>query len=264
MNFINSERDKTTISMHSGHRERLRNRLLCEHLETPPHEMLEFILQQPIKRRDTNKIAHELLNKFGSFANVCDADVNELMQIDGISEATATFLHLLPRMFKEYKMSKLDKKPILTCAKDIKNFIGQAISRLPNEEFYVICLNKFDRLMCYKNINQGDDGKVSFKIKDISNYAKQSNASGVILLHNHPNGPVEPSKEDIESTRIVFYNLAFLGIDLKEHVIINHEEDYYSFKDNNYIKDFKENAKNFLKTESMDYLVFEEDLTKKD
>lgn len=240
MEFINKTKDKKVLQLHQGHRERLRSRLVKMNYDAPIHEILEYVLQQPIKRKDTNELAHNLLAHFGSFANICDASVEELMSIKGVGESTAYFLNSLPYLFKTYKSSKSSVKPYLTCEQDIYDFLGETISHLPNEEFYVICLNSSSRVINYKNISAGDGISVCFNINEVANYCKSLNASQVILLHNHPTGSENPSKEDIEATRLLFGNLYFSQIDLCEHIIVNSKGETYSFKHKGYIAKFKD------------------------
>ena len=239
MEFINKTKDKKVLQLHQGHRERLRSRLVKLNYDAPMHEILEYVLQQPIKRKDTNELAHNLLAHFGSFANICDASIEELMAVKGVGESTAYFLNSLPYLFKTYKDSKSSAKPYLTCEQDVFDFLGETISHLPNEEFYVICLNSSSKVINYKNISAGDGSSVCFNINEVANYCKSLNASQVILLHNHPTSSEQPSFEDIESTRLLYGNLAFSQIDLREHIIVNSNGEMYSFKRAGYIDKFK-------------------------
>ena len=82
--------------IHGGHRERLRQRLMNEGVDNfEPHELLEFLLYYAIPRLNVNMLAHDLLNYFGSLRNVLSADVSELMQVKGMGEHAAQWLHLV-------------------------------------------------------------------------------------------------------------------------------------------------------------------------
>ena len=83
-------------NLHAGHRERIRNAYRENGMNgLPDHAVLELLLTYAIPRRDVNGMAHLLLKRFGSLAAVLDAKPNELMQVDGIGESAATFLHLI-------------------------------------------------------------------------------------------------------------------------------------------------------------------------
>lgn len=234
----NETKDKKKLNLHQGHRKRLRDRIVLTNCESPDHELLEYILQQPIKRRDTNEIAHRLLLQFGNFANVCDASIEELMQIDGVGKATAIFLTTIPKMFQIYKQSKEKSKPYIDNQRDLYNYIGHSIEHLPYEEFYVICLNSAQKVISRKKISRGDGQMVAFDIKQVADYCKNMNATSVALVHNHPTGSAIPSPEDIEATKQLYFNLAFSGISLVEHLVVNYLGEIFSFSKEGYISEF--------------------------
>ena len=95
---------KQINGIHSGHRSRLRQRFLKQGIEGfEPHNILEILLFYGIPYRDTNDIAHKLIDKFGSLEGVFDADIKELTKIDGIGENSATLIKLVPQISKYYK-----------------------------------------------------------------------------------------------------------------------------------------------------------------
>ena len=86
---------------HAGHRSRMKNRFLKTGLDSfEPHEVLELLLFYAIPKRDTNKIAHDLIENFGSIAGVLNAPYELLIQIDGIGEHAAILLKQLPQFFR--------------------------------------------------------------------------------------------------------------------------------------------------------------------
>ena len=88
---------------HGGHRERLRELVRRNGLKNLlPHQILEYILFTPIPRRDTNPIAHALLDRFGSLAGVFNASIPELMEVTGIGQETAIYLNLIANFYDEY------------------------------------------------------------------------------------------------------------------------------------------------------------------
>ena len=86
-------------SIHIGHRERLRNRFLKEGLDNfEDIQVLELLLFYCIPRKDTNPIAHALLDRFGSLSQVLDAEVEDLEKVPGISDHGATLLRLVTEL----------------------------------------------------------------------------------------------------------------------------------------------------------------------
>ena len=89
-------------NIHGGHRARVKERFLRSGLEGfEKHNVLELLLFYSIPQRDTNPIAHELINRFGSLRAVFEASVEELCEVDGISEHTATLLKLVPAVWAQ-------------------------------------------------------------------------------------------------------------------------------------------------------------------
>lgn len=249
MKLINNlETDnKAIVNLHEGHRERLRKRLADKNFIEDDYQILEYLLTLPVMRRDTNGLAHKLINEFGTLANVLDSKIEDLLQVKGISPTIAYFLHSLPFIFRNYKFSKMEAKPVLTNPRDIFNYLGQAIHHLPIEEFYLICLDNSYKVINKKIISSESSDNVAIDIKNCVQFALQTKASKVIMVHNHPTSGPEPSKNDLETTKRMFIGFESSGIELHDHVIVNYNEELYSFSNSGLIKNFKDEYLDMLK-----------------
>lgn len=246
MNFKNTHEEgmEKYINLHEGHRERLRERLDSTYFcDADDYQVLEYILQLVVKRKDTNELAHKLVNTFGSLANVCDSGVNDLIKVKGITPTMAYFLHNIPYIFRNYKLSKLKPKANLSCPQDAFNYLGECIFHLPEEEFYLICLDSSNNVINQRVVAIGGMAQVSVKLKEVLQFAQNVNASKVVLLHNHPTGNAEPSIEDIDATKRIFLNSMVNGITLYDHIIVNFKHEFYSFAQNGIIKQFEADCK---------------------
>lgn len=97
--------------MHEDHRKRVKERFLKDGIENmPDHEVLELLLFFSIPRKDTNALAHELIEHFGSLNCVLEASADDLMQVNGIGEASATLITLAFQLTKKYLKNASDKK----------------------------------------------------------------------------------------------------------------------------------------------------------
>ena len=104
-------------SIHDGHRQRLKNKFLENgFLGFEPHNILELLLFYSIPRRDTNEIAHKLLNHFGSLKAVFNASFDELIQVDGIKENSATLIKMVPMIAREYVSNDLTENAVFDTA----------------------------------------------------------------------------------------------------------------------------------------------------
>ena len=90
-------------NVHAGHRQRLKRQFLEAGLDSLSDvNCLELLLFYAIARRDTNPLAHALLEQFGSLSAVFNASPEQLQQGPGISEHAAVLLHAIPALGRRY------------------------------------------------------------------------------------------------------------------------------------------------------------------
>ena len=93
-------------SVHDGHRDRVRERFLNDGLDGfRDHQVMELLLFYGIPRKDTNEIAHKLMERFGSFSGVFDASFESLIEC-GLSRSCASFIKLIPAVCSRYYVDK--------------------------------------------------------------------------------------------------------------------------------------------------------------
>ena len=207
-------------NVHSGHRSRVREKIKNGALENMhDHEIMEYLLFHTVAYRDTNELAHRLIDHFGSFHAVLDAKYDDLLLVEGVSEVTATFLSSLPTVFKRYgeDLTRLTKlKNIADITGYMKNkFIGETV-----EKVYMLCLDGNMNVIKCELVCTGNSHEVQVENRTIMEVAIRSNAENIIIVHNHPNGVAKPSADDIESAYFVKKMLGEVGIRLVDSVII--------------------------------------------
>lgn len=212
-----------------GHRARLRKRMMQEGLENfQDHEVLELLLFQFLPYKDTNKIAHTLLNEFGGFCGVLDASPQQLMTVSGISEVTACNIAVLKEVFARYRRSDAEKvkfTSIDAIAQYAKTLVG-------NARCEKLIVAYFDHATSFKHSEEYSSGKldrVHVDVKQIVVTAMRVNAAGVALFHSHVDGVCEPSEADVDFTKQLLVALAAIDVALIEHIIFNGTQDYFSF-----------------------------------
>ncbi len=204
-------------NIHAGHRDRFRERFLQqEGRDMQPHELLELLLYYSIPRKDTNPIAHRLLEEFGgSFSSVLDAPVQRLEEIAGITHNTAVLIKLIPVLAKTYLTDKTDVgKRCLHNSDEFGRYLLPRYVGSVNEEVQVICLDSKHRLIHSKRVYEGKVNAVEISIHKIVEYALLNKASGIVIAHNHPNGIAIPSSADIETTMKLAETLSVFHIQL--------------------------------------------------
>ena len=231
-------------NIHSGHRERLRkttDKIGFENL--PEHQQLELLLSFAIPRKDTNPIAHELIEKFGSFSQVLDASPHSLMQVKGIGEKAASLLTTCGKIPFAYRTSKMQQKTILTCPSQIINYFSDIATSSSAERFYIIYLNTKSEVIKYETMGDNFLDKVSVDFRELIQKTLMYNSKGIIICHTHPEGSARPSNQDIIFTKQLFIALNIIGIKLCDHVIFSSNENF-SFFNNGLIDAFYNETNN--------------------
>ena len=224
------------MSIHEGHRQRLRQRFLEEGLDHFDEiQVLELLLFYCIPRRDTNEIAHALLERFGNVAQVMEAPVEELRKVEGVGENAATFLALVNAFGRYYQVSRAANIEILNdvgkCgAYLVPKFVGRR-----NETVFLLCLDAKCKVLCCREVGEGSVNSAAVPIRRIVEMALGSNASSVVLAHNHPSGLAIPSGEDVQTTKQLAMALRSVEIELADHIVVA-DGDFVSMVDSGLYK----------------------------
>lgn len=216
------------MSIHDGHRGRLRQRFLEEGLEHfSPHQVLELLLFYCIPRKDTNEIACNLMERFHSFSAVLNAPISELKKVPGMGEGAATFLRLIPEVQRYYDTHHEDNPQFMCNEEQYGTFLMKMLDNKRNEEVYMMCLDAKRKMISCREVGQGCTNYASVPIRRIVETALAENAVLVILAHNHPSGFAVPSEEDIYTTHRLAAALSTVDIILADHVVVA-DGDYVS------------------------------------
>lgn len=213
------------MPQHEGHRERLKRRFIAEGLEHfEPHNVLELMLFYSIPRKDTNPIAHRLLEHFGSLVAVFNASPEELVQVEGITMNSAVHLHMISQVARRYFSEALEAPPEDALIEQKMCHFGKKLiascAGLSEEHLYVICLNNGMRELCFECVARGVPNRVMIPTRDVVALAMKHHASAIILAHNHPGGIAIPSSEDVAATHQLKKVLTPLSIELLDHFVV--------------------------------------------
>lgn len=207
--------------MHEGHRNRLKDRFLKEGLDGfEPHNVLELLLFYSIPQKDTNEIAHMLINKFGSVSDVFDADVQALMSVPGIKSHSAVLLKLIPEIARYYYEAADEKHDQYDNVDKIgKMLVNKYVGITTETVFLLLFDNKYKLIDCIK-AHEGSVNSVQITPRKLIEHAIFKRASMAVLAHNHPGGVPIPSSEDINTTCVLKSAFDLVGITLLEHILV--------------------------------------------
>lgn len=219
-----------------GHRERLRSRYLyAGENGLPDYDMLELLLTYAIQRRDVKLIARDLLDQFRDLYGVLDADMEELAKIDGIGRNSALLITLVRTLCTRYLENKVKGKSVLLNSSAVQNYARMRLSTYSHEVFLVIFLDVKNQIIDTKIFASGTIDTIVLHPKMIAEEALAHKASGLIVVHNHPSGSVEPSGSDLDFTRNLQRALNLLEIRLVDHLVVASGA-AYSFRDHNQLE----------------------------
>lgn len=231
----------TKEKIHSGHRQRMHERVQSYGLDSlAPHEALEYILYFTNARKDTNGIAHALMDRFGDFAGVLEASEEELCTVEGVGPATARMLHLLPQISRYYGRSRVSDARRMADTKQLADYLMAKFAYADYERAMLVCLDARRRVRSAVWLKEGTGSRVSLEIKDVVAAAVRGGTDRVVLCHNHPNGAAFPSAEDMTATGEITRALGLVGVHLLDHIILTDTE-YFSMREENRLPlyDFK-------------------------
>ena len=218
------------MGIHDGHRNRTRQQLLKAGFENlAPHNALELLLYYTSPRKDTNTLAHRLIDRFGSFSAVLDASYEELIKIEDVGEQTAIFLKLLPNSFSYYLKSKEQEHPIINSIETAAQLLIPYFIGITNETMYALSLNDEKQLIRVTKISEGTVNRTEVMLKKIISEVIFTNATAVILAHNHPAGNPVPTKEDFYANETIKQALNYIQVELLDHLVVNNTS-YFSIE----------------------------------
>lgn len=213
------------MSENDGHRKKVKARFRAEGLDSfDESHALELLLFYCIPRKDTNVLAHALLDRFGTFDQVLDATVEELQQVPGIGENAAAFLSLISATGRYYQVSKAKNITVLQTIDQCGKYLCAFFKSRRNEMVYLLCLDAKCGVLGCKLIGEGSVNSASVSARKVVEVALATNATSVILAHNHPSGVALASDEDKQTTQRVAAALDMVGIEMVDHIVIADDE----------------------------------------
>lgn len=207
-------------NVHDGHRERVRERFLRDGLGGfEKHNVLEMVLFYAVQRKDTNPLAHALIDRFGSVRGVFEASVEELCTVEGITEYVATLLKLIPASMR-YAASEVEKGERFESLNKLGRRLVKCYAGLTVETVMLVLMDAGARILEIVTLGEGSVNQVRMETRKLIEHAIRTNASMAVLAHNHPGGSIIPSTEDLATTEAVAKAFETIHVDFIDHLLI--------------------------------------------
>lgn len=205
--------------MHEGHRSRMLEKLQLHPESLEEHEMLEILLFTAVPRKNTNPLAHQLLDEFGSIERLFDADIDSLLRVPGMGMQTASFLKCISYFFKAYKGGKDEPMPKKYNPENFPDFLKKRFENLSYEVMDVYCLDEENNILNRKIFTNESKDSVKLSPKELTQSLVRQANKAVVLAHNHVTGNCRPSKEDDKFTMQCEMLCSINNVRLLDHFI---------------------------------------------
>lgn len=195
-------------------------------------ELIAILLRTGVVGSSALDIARKILNKVGgNLDDLGKLTVNDIKKLEkGLGETKSITLVAALELGRRRQATEVREKPTIRTSRDLFDYIYPEVADLPHEEFYVLYLNRANKVLTHKHISTGGVTGTVADIKIMLKHGIELLASGIVAVHNHPSGNLKPSQADITLTKKLKEACNLLEITLLDHLIIG-EKQYYSFSD---------------------------------
>lgn len=213
--------------VHEGHRQRLYEKLDSESF-LHEHELLEILLFNAYPRKNTNPIAHALLNAFGTVRGVFGATVEQLKSVEGVGDSIAHYLKIVA-LVAENAYSEDTGDVFLKNYGDFKNFTATRLRKKTAEVLEIYFCEKSGKVKYIFSRSDSDKHGVTIEREELASLISAQKPYGILIAHNHLNGSTAPSPQDDAFTAEVQLLCNLNKVTLYDHCIYGSDNDVYSY-----------------------------------
>jgi len=194
-------------------------------------ELLSIIIGSGISGENSLEIARNLLSRCGnSLCELWKVSVSDLQMIKGIGQKRAVKICAMFALARRRNESEVILKDKISRSSDAFEIFKALIGDLPHEEFWILLLNKANRIVKKVRISEGGISGTVVDPKKIFQICLAQHATSIILGHNHPSGNLQPSEADTKITKKIRDCGILLDVAVLDHIIVG-DDRYYSFAD---------------------------------
>ena len=195
-------------------------------------ELLALLLGSGLPGKSVLDLSREILadvdNRLSVLARMSIAELKKKYR--GVGDAKATLLVAAMTFGSRVQKSMTVPFPQICCSTDAYNYMRDKLERLNYEEFWVLHLTRANRVQFAERVSKGGISSTAVDIKLIAKSAIDHLSSGLILVHNHPAGTMNPSSQDDNLTRRIVEICKIIDVPVQDHIIIG-PSSYYSYRD---------------------------------
>lgn len=183
-------------------------------------ELLALLINTGTSTLSVAEVAEAVLRRFPSLTDLAGRDVAELRAIHGMGTAKASTLCAAFELAHRIQAEPMQDQVVVTSPEVLARHLGPQLRHLRTETFHVVLLNSANRIIRNVRVSDGSLNAVLIHPREVFRIAIAETAAAVILVHNHPSGNAEPSREDVAITRQLVDAGRIVDIRVLDHIII--------------------------------------------
>ncbi len=183
-------------------------------------ELLAIVLRVGSGRESAIALATRLLARWGGLAGLARASFGELCAEHGMGEAKAAQVKAALELGRRLLAAAPEERPVVRSPGDVANLLLADMALLEQEHLRVVLLNTRNHVLGVPEVYKGTVNSAQVRVADIFREAVREGCPAIVVVHNHPSGDPEPSREDVEVTRQMVVAGELLGIEVLDHLVL--------------------------------------------
>ncbi len=192
------------------------------------HELLEILLFNAIPRKNTNEIAHKLLEAFGSIGEIMKADIGQLLCVEGIGKSTAAYLKTVSVCMERMKCEK-DSRPVAFSYQCFSEQIKRRFADADKEILELYKIDAKDQISFVMPVTSHETERACVAAEVISGFLVNTRPYAILVVHNHLCGTCQPSEADDIFTKQIQLLCDMHNVKFYDHIIVSREKTYSYF-----------------------------------
>ncbi|MBI4550333.1 MAG: DNA repair protein RadC [Candidatus Omnitrophica bacterium] len=211
--------------------ERPRERLIKQGVRAlSDAELLSILLRTGIPGKDALQLARELLKEHGGWRGLLALGAEDLGRVRGLGPSKAAALLAVAEIAKRQLREDLIGRHFIRDPRSIVDYLYGSLRDCKKEVFKVLFLNKANRILAERDLFEGTVDETAVHVREVVRAALQCHATALVLVHNHPSGRTEPSRDDRLITAKIADACATVAIKVLDHIIVG-DNQYFSFRE---------------------------------
>ncbi len=183
-------------------------------------ELIAILLRVGVPGENAVQVGQRLLNKFSGISGLHRAPLAEMCQQHGIGEAKAAQIKAAIELGRRLTVENPEERASINSPADAAALVQYEMSALEQEHLRVMLLDRRNKVLEVVEVYRGSVNSSQVRVGEVFKEAVRKNASGIIVVHNHPSGDPTPSPDDVAVTRAIVQAGKLLDVDVLDHLVI--------------------------------------------